>query len=110
VADRFSPPEPHPASAEDGPYDPLVISAIWQGAKRINRALVDGFRLRKDEIPALSPRQALFWGVVGIAAFVAVIASLDELGVDSEIPGFVAGLGILYGLTWIDRRSARRGR
>jgi hypothetical protein len=52
----------------------------------------------------------LFWGVVGIAAFVAVIASLDELGVDSEIPGFVAGLGILYGLTWIDRRSARRGR
>jgi hypothetical protein len=100
VADRFSPPEPHPASAEDGPYDPLVI----------NRALVDGFRLRKDEIPALSPRQALFWGVVGIAAFVAVIASLDELGVDSEIPGFVAGLGILYGLTWIDRRSARRGR
>ena len=101
------------AQRSTSPYAPLVTSAMWQRAKQINRALDEGRRLKKDEIPTLTPRQALFWGLMALAVPAALVLSLDELGVPGPVLHVLSGLsgvGTLYGLTWIDRRSARRGR
>lgn len=89
------------------------MSRMWGVLRRLNRALDRGRRLDPDEVPTLTPSQALMWGLSVFVGGLALLFLLDSLVVAIGLSdGWLfpaGGFGLLYALTWVDRRSARRG-